>query len=71
MQVSGHPFGIVYSKAVPKFQIIACTLTQAHSEYPDVVMSVLASLMHAVNFLHEYYAVLYWFVWTFLICRNN
>ena len=39
---------------LPKFQIIACTLTQAHSEYPDVVMSVLVTLMHAVNFLHEY-----------------
>ena len=39
---------------LPKFQIIACTLTQAHNEYPDVVMSVLA-LMHAVKFLHEYY----------------
>ena len=40
---------------LPKFQIIACTFTQAHSEYPDVVMSVLVSLMHAVKFLHEYY----------------
>ena len=40
---------------LPKFQIIACTLTQAHNEYPDVVMSVLVSLMNAVKFLHEYY----------------
>ena len=25
---------VMYSKAVPKFQIIACTLTQEHNEYP-------------------------------------
>ena len=38
--------------SLPKFQIIACTLTHAHNEYPDVVMCVLVSLMHAVKFSH-------------------